>query len=351
MSGPRLVPREGASGIARVGVPLGTAALAALAALALFAAVGAPPAQALATLVREPLTTSFGLTETLREAAPLLLCTLSVIVGNRVGLWNIGAEGQLALGAAAAAGVALHLGPLPGPIEPGLALLAAAVAGALWALPPALLRVGRGLSEILSTLLLNYVALAWLKMLVFGPWKGPDGFPYTAMIGESWRLATPIGRVHLGLPLAVALALGLGVALRGTVLGNRVRLVGASEPAAAYAGVPVGPLRVGAFALAGALAGLAGGVEVLGVQHRLHMGVASGVGYTALLAAFLAGARPLPGVLSALGLAALAVGGEAVQISFPGVSAAMVSALQGLILLGVVAGNTLRTHRVRWGRA
>lgn len=349
--GLRLVPRERVGWRERAMVPLGAALLSGLVGLALFVWSGAPPLQALLTLAREPLSTAYGLSETLVEAVPLLLCTLSVVVGLRVGLWNIGGEGQLVMGAAAATGVALHLDGVPAPLQPALALLAAAAGGALWALPPALLRVHRNLSEILSTLLLNYVALAWLDMLVFGPWKGPDGFPYTELVGESWRLPAMFGRVHVGLLVALGLALSLGVVFRGTVIGLKTRLVGASEPAAHYAGVPVARLRLGAFCLAGALAGLAGGMEIIGVQHRLHAGVASDYGYTALLAAFVAGAQPLPGVLAACGLAALAVGGEAVQISYPGVSSAIVQVFQGLILLVVVSGRTLQTHRLRWSRA
>ena len=146
-------------------VMVGAAVAVGLSGLILFAAAGAPPVAAMATLLSEPLSSGTGLSETLLRATPLILCTLSVSVALRVGLWNLGGEGQLAMGAFAATGVALFAGSPPGPIGPLLALGAGAMAGALWAAVPALLRVRLGPSEIRSTLMLNYVPLAWVEQL------------------------------------------------------------------------------------------------------------------------------------------------------------------------------------------
>lgn len=344
---PRLVPRELPGRLAGVGVAALAALSALLAALALFALSGAPPLEALSTLLGEPLRSSYGMGETLLVASPLLLCGLSVALARRVGMWNIGAEGQLALGAFAAAGLALHL-DVPAPASVLVLALGGALAGALWAAAPALLRVYAGVSEILSTLMLNYVGAAWVAYWVFGPWKGADGFPYTAYIGDAWQLPTLVGRAHLGLLVGILLAALLALALRRSAAGYELRVIGAAPAAARYAGMPVAARSVAAMLLAGALAGLAGAFEVAGTAHRLHASISPGYGYTGIIVAFLAGQRPLLVPLVAVGMAVLAVGGEGLQIAYPTLSAAAVDALQGVLLLSVLIGQGLAGYRLVW---
>lgn len=344
-----LLPREPRRGDELRVLAIGLA-LAALSGAVLFAASGAPPLAGLAALVTEPFGSAYGWSETLLKASPIALAALSVSLARRVGLWNIGAEGQLYVGAWAGAGLALHASVDPGPLGPLLVLLAGGLAGAVWAALPALLKVRLGVSEILTTLLLNYVAIAWVELWVYGPWKGDDGFPYTAFLADQWHLPLLGGRVHAGVLIVLALALAMGWALRATVAGYNVRLVGASPEAGRYAGVPVGQVRGSIFVLAGALAGLAGAVELAGVQHRLHAGMSPGYGYTAILAAFIAGTRPVRAVLVAVLLAALEVGGEGVQVRYPGVSAASVQVFKGVLFVALLSGlglTRLRIARIR----
>ncbi len=316
-----------------------------LAGAALFSLAGAPPLAALATLLGESFGSLFGLSETLLVATPLILCGLSVATAHQVGMWNIGAEGQLYLGAFAATGVALHL-PVPAPASLLLTAVAGALAGALWALVPALLRTYGRVSEILTTLLLNYVAMAWVAYWIYGPWKGADGFPYTAYFDPAWHLPVFLQRAHVGLFAALALAGVLSWILGHTTVGYEVRVIGASPAAARYAGMPAAARTIAVMAVAGALAGLAGSFEVTGVSHRLHASLSPGYGYTAIIVAFLARGHLLAVPLVAFAFAALAVGGEALQIAHPGLSAAAVDALQGVLLVSVLVGQALARHRL-----
>lgn len=321
-----------------------------LAGVALFSLAGAPPLAALATLLGESFGSLFGLSETLLVATPLILCGLSVATAQQVGMWNIGAEGQLYLGAFAATGVALHL-PVPAPASLVLTALAGALAGALWALVPALLRTHGRVSEILTTLLLNYVAMAWVAYWIYGPWKGADGFPYTAYFDPAWHLPVFLQRAHVGLFAALALAGFLAWVLGRTTVGYEVRVIGASPAAARYAGMPAAARTIAVMAVAGALAGLAGSFEVTGVSHRLHASLSPGYGYTAIIVAFLARSHLLTVPLVALAFAVLAVGGEALQITYPGLSAAAVDTLQGVLLVSVLVGQALADHRLVIERA
>lgn len=341
----RLVPRETRVRFLGLRVALAALALSIAAGALIFHLAGAPPIDAFAALLREPFTSRLGISETLLTATPLLLCGLAVALAYRVGLWNIGAEGQLYMGAFAAAGLALY-SDLSGPLAIPTMALAGAMAGALWAAIPALLKVHGRVNEVLSTLMLNYVAIAWVELLVFGPWKGRDRFPYTEYIAEAWQLPTIMGRTHLGLVVAVVAAISLHLLLRVTVFGYEVRIIGASPDSARYAGIPAATRSVAVMALAGAMAGLAGAFEVSGVAHRLHASISPGYGYTAIIIAFLARANPLAVIGVAVAFAGLTVGGEGLQIEFPELSSASVSALQGVVLVSVLCGEGLMRYRL-----
>ena len=343
----QLVPRERRPWWLEVGVYLVALLLSALLGAGLFALSGAPPLDAIVVLVSEPFGSAYGLSETALKTVPLALCALAVALALKIGLWNIGAEGQLYMGALGGMAAALWWPDLPGALGLPLAILAGALAGALWASVPGLLKVYGGVNEIISTLMLNYVAIAWVEYMVYGPWKGEDGFPYTAMIAESWRLPLLYRRVHAGILLVLLLALMLHLAERYSVLGFQVRLVGASVGAARYAGVPVLSRLLLVMFLAGGAAGLAGVMEVVGVEHRLHAAISPGYGYTAIIIAFLARTHLLAVVAVAFLFAALAVGGDGVQMAFPGVSSSIVAVFQGALLLLFLAGGTFTRYRVR----
>ncbi len=349
----RWVPREEPGPLSGVWVGTISIVVAISASSILVAMTGAPPLDVLWELVRAPLSTAFGLSETLLTATPLLLCGLAVAFANQGGLWNIGAEGQLLMGAFAAGGVALHLDlgtAMSSDLSPlwavPLATLAAAAAGATWALLATTWSQYTRMSEILSTLMLNYVAIAWLNFLLFGPWKGADGFPYTEYIADSWRLPVLYRRVHLGLLLALSLVAALYLFSRVSALGYEMRIVGASRATARYAGMSVGRIQILVMAISGAVAGLAGAFDVMGVSHRLHTSLSLGYGYTAIIIAFLARAQLLLVPVVAVAFAALMVGGESVQIDYPQISAAAVAALQGILLIAVLVGRGLYRYRL-----
>ncbi len=331
---------------AELGVILAAVLIASAAGCGLFAIAGAPPLEALAVLVKEPFGSAYGISETLLRTVPLAFCALAVALALKIDLWNIGAEGQLYVGALAGSWLALHGPAMPGPIALPAILLVGAFAGALWAVVPGLLKVYGRVNEIISTLMLNYVAIAWVELMVYGPWKGEDGFPYTALFDEAWRLPLLYKRVHAGLLLVVLLALVLWFIERRTTIGYEIRVAGASQPAARYGGVPVLSRLLLVMAFAGGAAGLAGVCEVSGVEYRLHAGISPGYGYTAIIIAFLARRHLLVSLVVAFLFAALVVGGDGVQVSFPGVSAAVVQVFQGLLLLLVLAGGWFTRYRL-----
>ncbi len=327
-------------------VLLASILLATMVGAVVFAAVGAPPLSALWVLLREPFGSSFGLSETILKTIPLAFCALAVALALKIDMWNIGAEGQLYMGALAGSWLALHGPNLPTPLRLPAILLAGALGGAVWAAIPAMLKVYGDVNEIISTLMLNYVAIAWVEYFVYGPWKGADGFPYTATFHESWQLPLLYRRVHVGILLVLALALLLYWAERRTALGYEVRVVGASVRNAHYGGIPVLSRLLLLMAVAGAAAGLAGVGEVSGVEHRLHAGISPGYGYTAIIIAFLARRNLLATVGVAFIFAALVVGGDGLQMAFPQVSSAVVQLLQGTLLLLVLTGGFFTRYRL-----
>jgi simple sugar transport system permease protein len=293
---------------------------------------------------------SFAIEETLIKAIPLILTGLGVALAFTMGLWNIGAEGQLALGALAASWLALSAPELPrGLMLPGLVLLGI-IGGAAWALIPAVLRAFAGMSEIISTLMLNYIALLWVDFLVFGAWADPTAFsfPYSRAFPDSARFPTLFGDVHLGLILALVAAAGLAVVLGRTSWGFEIRTIGASQAAARYLGMPVRRDILLVMAASGALAGLAGVGEVSGVIHRIQQGLSPGYGFTAIIVAWVAQLQPWAVVVVAVLFAALLNGGFVIQTT--GVPAAIAYMLQALIL-AFVLGSEYLLRRVRRRRA
>ena len=229
---------------------------------------------------------------------PFILTGLAVALAFRPGVWNIGAEGQLYAGALAGTWVGLGVTGVPGPLHVALLLIASALGGALWAAGPALLRVRLGVGEVITTLLLNFVAVYLVSWAVRGPLQEKRGvFPQSDTIAAGARLPTfwDGTRLHWGFALAVLLALLLWWALGHTVIGFRLRAVGASPSAARVSGrIRVGPVTLGAFLASGALVGLAGGVEVAGVTYALYEGLSPGHGYTAMRSRFSLGSIPSP---------------------------------------------------------
>jgi simple sugar transport system permease protein len=285
---------------------------------------------------------------TLVRATPLLLVGLAVALAFRAGVLNIGAEGQLLVGAICASAVALRLSGLPAPVLILGMVAAGMVGGAAWAGIAALLRRRFGVLEVISTIMLNFVALALISWVVRGPLQEPTGvYPMSATFTEAarWPFLIPGQRLHLGILLGLAAAAVLWFVLARTAAGFRIRAVGAGARAAQSAGGVDAPrLAARTFVLSGALAGLAGASEVGGVTWALYEGISPGHGYTAIAVALLARLDPRWVVLTAIFFGALEAGGAAMQRD-AGVPSVAVKIVTALILLGVLAATRWRGWR------
>ncbi len=295
-------------------------------------------------------TTADGLEGTLVKAIPLVLTGLGVAIAFRALLWNIGAEGQLYMGAFAATGVALFLLPDAPPwlLIPAM-LLAAFLAGTLWGLIPGALRALLQVNEIITSLMLNYVAILWTDYLVYGPWKDPQGygFPGTAPFEAARFPRLPGSKVHLGLLLGVLAAVVLAFALRRTRWGYETRVIGENPRSARYAGIDLVKNMLLVMLLSGGLAGLAGVSELCGLTiPRLEKGLSPGYGYTAIIIAWLARLNPWTVLLVAFLFAGLLVGGDRMQMMMK-LPRATAFVLQGIVLFAVLGGELFVRYRVR----
>jgi simple sugar transport system permease protein len=310
------------------------AALAALATVGLLLAVlGYSPAPAVAALVSGSMGSGAAWTATLLKTAPLLLTGLAVALSFRCGVWNIGAEGQLYAGALAATAVATAvLSTAPGPLVALASILAGCAAGAALAAVAGALRAVRGVSEVISTILLNFVAIQLVALAVHGPLREAAGaYPQSDPVADGAMLPA-LARIHLGVPLALLVAAALYALLFRTALGFRLRAVGLSARAARFAGISPERHAVIAISLAGGIAGLAGACEVLGVTGRLYEGISPGTGYSAIAVALLARLHPVAVIPAALFFGALEAGASAMQRQ-AGVPSVVTELVQGLVIL------------------
>lgn len=306
---------------------------------------GIPPGVAMVELVRGAFGNALAWTNTLRLFAPLAICGLGLALAFRAGHFNIGAEGQFVVGGLAAALVSGLGTSWP------LALLAGALAGGLWASVAAFAEVRRSVPLVLSTIMLNFIALELLRYAVTGPLQEPTAqFPQTATIPDAatlptWRWTELLG-VHLGVPLAVVLCLGAGLLLHRTRAGLLLRALGSSPGSVQVAGFPTGRLTLGILGISGACAGLAGSVEVTGVARVADLSLASGLGYAAIAVALLARNHPGGVLPAALFLAALRVGTASLQwvADVPGLDRFALVA-QGVVILMVLLHLRLREAR------
>ncbi len=290
------------------------------------------------------------LSETLIWAIPLVFTGLAVALAFQGGLFNIGAEGQLAVGALAAAWLGYALpgllgGPLPAAIHLPLVLLGGVLAGSAWGAIPGWLKARTGAHEVINTIMLNYIALLAVSYLLNGPLRDPNPLNVIARTPEI-ALAARLPRIddfrlHAGLLLAAVAVAAVWWGLYRTPTGFAIRTVGANPDAARYAGMPVGGLIVATMALSGGLAGLAGAVEVAGLHYRQELGFSLGYGFDAIAIALLGRAHPLGVVPAALLIAALRNGATRMQF-LAGVPVDVVTVLEGLILLFIAAEVLVR---------
>jgi len=352
LGGWRLEPRSEASRALVFGVSVG-AVLAALAVTGMiFWAYGHNPVTAYQGIFASTLGNFRGFAEVLRKTIPLLLAGVGLVLAFRAQFWNIGAEGQILAGAVAASGVALFV-PLGAPWLLIAMFVAGFLGGAVWGLLPALLKVRLGVSEIITTLMLNYVALYGVQYLIYGPWKGLStrGMPISdTFVGAAWLPTLSGTRLHWPtLALGVLLAIAVLFLLKRTTLGFETKVLGESPRAARYAGINLGRTTALLVLVAAGAAGLAGVGEVAGIHHRLvePTQLSLGYGYTAIIVALLARGNPLAVILTALLLGWVSATGDVVRVTLR-LPAEITGVISGLILFFLIASEPLL--RYRWRR-
>jgi general nucleoside transport system permease protein len=347
----RLERRVGLPLVQRVLVLALAVALGAVAGGLLVQATGYSAVAAFAAILDGSFGGSYPISQTLAAAIPLGTIALGTAVAFRVQLWNIGGEGQFYMGAFGATAIELIGGPAGWPAIILLPVMLAAgfVAGAAWALVPAWLRAWHGVNEIITTLMLNYVAILWVNFLVYGPWKDPQGhnFPMSPRYPDNATFARiGDGQLHTGLFVPIVGAVILLVLMARSRWGYELRVVGENAEAARYAGINVRRTMLQAMLVSGGMAGAAGMVQVSGIIHLLNGQLSNNYGYTAIIIAWLARLHPLAVLVVSVLFGALVNGGYAV--SQEGIPQALGAVLQGMILFFVLGvGDVFTRYRLR----
>jgi general nucleoside transport system permease protein len=312
---------------------------------ALIALTGVSPLQAYRELVAGAFFDYWGLAATLTKTCPILLAGLAVIIPMRAGLFNIGAEGQIYIGALTATLAALGLPPgLPPLMAIVLTSLAGAAGGALWAAIPGWLRAYRDTNEVIVTLLMNFIAIHIVSYTVSGPLMAEGApYPYSAEVPDTARLPIlmPQTDAHVGVAIALAIAAAVFVVIRWSSFGMALDIVGKNRQAALYAGLPVRRHLLVSMALGGAVAGLAGAYEVLGMKYRLYHLFSPGYGFDGVVVAFMAGGSAALAPLAAFLISGLKAGSNAMQRAV-GIEGTVVDAIQGLIVVFAAASQHAR---------
>ena len=350
----RLEPRAEASRRARVLAPFLAAALTLVCGGVLFAGLGYDPLVAFHAFFIKPVSSLYGLGEVALKASPLLLIALGLAVGFRANVWNIGAEGQLTMGAIAGGGVALACPQGDAVWLLPAMILAGALGGGAWAAIPAYLRMRCNASEILTSLMLSYVALLVLSYLVHGPWRDPQGFnfPQSRQFEDAALLPILVEgtRVNLGCVLPLAALAAVWLLLERSFIGFQIKVLGLAPGAARYAGFKETRLVWLSLLLGGAFAGIAGTAEVAGPIGQLLPRISPGYGFTAIIVAFLGQLHPLGILAASLLVALIYLGGESVQLSL-GLPPAVAGVFQGMLLFFLLGCDVLVRYRVRFGKS
>jgi general nucleoside transport system permease protein len=329
--------------------PLAAAATLALG-FVLFSLLGKNPWQAFYIFFVKPVKDLYGMAELLLKASPLLLCALGLAAGYRANVWNIGAEGQLTLGAICGGGIALALQDSGGPWLLPLMIVAGALGGMAWAAIPAWLRTRFNASEILTSLMLVYVAKLALSYLVQGPWRDPEGFnfPQSKMFGDAALLPNLLGetRLNVGLLLALAAVAAGWLFMRRNLTGFQMRVAGLAPAAANYAGISARRTVWLGMLIGGATAGIAGVNEAAGPIGQLLPSMSPGYGFAAIIVAFVGRLHPIGVLLASLLMSLLYLGGEAAQIGLS-LPSAVTGLFQGTLLFFLLATDMFINFRLR----
>ena len=346
----RLEARPSPSQIWSVGTPILAVVLTVCAGAILFYALGYPAGEALYQFFVTPLETGYMRAELLVKATPLVLIGVGLAIGFRAGVWNIGAEGQLIMGALGGGAVALVFWneDIPGLML--LMLIGGALSGAAYAAIPALLKTHFNVNEILSSLMLTYVAGLILSIMIYGPLRDPDGygFPQSRQFHDQASLEPILSgtRLHFGAVIALLVVIIAWLSQARSLFGFQVRVIGQAPQAARYAGFSQKRMIWIGLLLSGGLAGLAGVIEVAGPVGQLNDSISPGYGFTAIIVAFLGRLHPVGVAIAGIVIALSYIGGENAQIMV-GMPLAVTGVFQGMLLFFLLGSDLLIRYRVR----
>ncbi|MFW6076789.1 MAG: ABC transporter permease [Hyphomicrobiales bacterium] len=336
------------SGLMAVLSPVLAIGLTLVAGAVIFALLGLDPLYALYMYFVDPLTTLWSLEQLVVKATPLVLIGVGLAICFKANVWNIGAEGQLTMGAIFASMVPILFSGWQSPLALGAMIALGCLGGLLWAFIPGILKTRFGASEILTSLMLVYVAQLLLDWLVRGPWRDPMGFnfPQSATF-QGWHLMPTFGgTVHLGSLIALAVVLVLAVIVGRTLTGFEIKVLGNAPRAGRFAGFSRSRMVIFCFLLSGGLAGFAGMGEVASTVGQLQPSISPGYGFTAIIVAFLGRLNPVGVLLAGFLLAISYLGGEGAQVML-GISDKIARVFQGILLFFVLACDTLILYRIR----
>lgn len=346
-----LQPRAEPSKVMGFAAPLIALLVTLFAGLILFALLGVPVGEAFYAFFIEPVSTRYGLSELGVKAAPLIMIAVALSIGYRANVWNIGAEGQLILGGIFGGAVALFFYDVEAWYVLPLMIIAGMIGGMLWAAIPALLKTQFNANEILTSLMLTYIAALLLSMLVHGPMRDPDGFNFPESRLFHAAATLPIilegTRLHIGAAVALLLAVVAWVLLSRTLLGFALKVNGSAPRAGLYAGFTQNRLIWFSLLFCGAAAGCAGLFEVAGPIGQLLPSISPGYGFTAIIVAFLGRLHPVGIVFAGLVMALSYLGGESAQISL-NLPVAVTGVFQGMLLFFLLAADVLINYRIVW---
>lgn len=294
---------------------------------------------------------AFRIKDTLTITIPLVVTSIGIMIAFKMKFWNIGAEGQILIGAMAASYFALNYSNLPKPLLLIIMFVAGAIGGGIWALLPAFLKVKFDTNETIITLMMNYIAIKWVTYLQFGPWKDPKsmGFPKIANFTDNAILPKLFG-VHIGWIIAIVIVVIISIMMNRTKQGYEIAVVGESVDTARYAGMNVRKIILSALFVSGAICGIAGMMEVSAVNHTLNNQVSAGYGYTAIITAWLSGLKPIVIIPVSILFAGMTKGGSYIQTAYQiPQSAALV--IQSLILFFVIGSEFFIQYKIIFSKA
>jgi len=333
-------------------IPIASVFMALLGGAVLLSSQGISPIDAYGRIIRAAFGGSYEFSETVVKATPIAISSFAVMLCFTMLIWNIGIEGQAFMGALAAVAAVRYCYSDNHFFMISTAALFACIAGGSWAMLAGYFKSKWNVNEIISTLMLNYIAIRILEYFVYGPWRDPNslGFPITERFPASAKLPQFFGyRVHAGIILAVVLALAVWYVLNVTRWGYEIRVMGENQKAARYSGMSYTKNVLLVMFISGAIGGLAGMTEVTGLHGRLQASFTAKYGYTAIIVAWLSHLRPFVILLSSLLFGALLIGGEALQIEM-GLTLSSVEILQGLVLFFVIGGDFFINYRLKFER-